>query len=390
MAHIWADRTAETTTTTGTGALTLAGAITGYRAFSAVCSTNDTVTYAIEAVDSSGVPTGAWELGVGTYSGVNTLTRTTVLKSSNADAAVSFAAGTKNVFLDDIASTRNTLEQFSGTTEPAAPTAGLISFAKDFNGWPVPYARGSANRSGALEGYLSGRPFFARVLPFPGSTTLHPLGAGFTLTGTAAGAGIANTNAVTRFARSAVTTTATASTAAGYRDGNGAIFARGTHALDGFRVVMRFCLETIGNTNCRWFVGLLNSSGALAATFDPATTGQIEIGIGATATDTANMKLYYNDNAGAPSTVDLGANYPAKTAYGAFVELILWAESSASTIKYQVRRLDDLTIAPTTGSLSTDIPAAATQLNAHWHINNNGTATASLLAFGGYYIETGI
>lgn len=104
MAHITADRVKETTTTTGTGALTLAGAMTGFRAFSAVCATSDTIYYAIQAVDGSGVPTGDWEVGFGAYSATNTLTRTTVLASSNAGAAVNFAAGTKQVWIDLAAS----------------------------------------------------------------------------------------------------------------------------------------------------------------------------------------------------------------------------------------------------------------------------------------------
>lgn len=100
MARISEDRIFETSTTTGTGALTLAGAVTGFRAFSAVMtSPSDTCYYGIEGVDGSGVPTGEWETGLGTYSAANTLTRTTVLESSNAGAAVNFSAGTKNVFM---------------------------------------------------------------------------------------------------------------------------------------------------------------------------------------------------------------------------------------------------------------------------------------------------
>ncbi len=100
-----ADRVKETTTTTGTGALTLAGAMTGFRAFSSVCtSPSDTCYYAIQGVDGSGVATGEWEVGLGTYSGANTLTRTTVLSSSNANAVVSLSAGTKQVWIDLAAS----------------------------------------------------------------------------------------------------------------------------------------------------------------------------------------------------------------------------------------------------------------------------------------------
>lgn len=97
MAHITEDRILESSTTTGTGNMTLAGAVTGFRRFSAVCAVSDTVDYLIEVIDSVGQPTGDYEYGTGTYSSANTLTRTTVLGSSNAGFAVGFAAGTKNV-----------------------------------------------------------------------------------------------------------------------------------------------------------------------------------------------------------------------------------------------------------------------------------------------------
>ena len=98
MAHVTDDRIMETTITTGTGALTLAGAVAGFRAFSGkMTSPSDTCFYMIEAVDANGIPTGDWETGVGTYSAASTLTRTTVTRSSNADTVVTLAAGTKRV-----------------------------------------------------------------------------------------------------------------------------------------------------------------------------------------------------------------------------------------------------------------------------------------------------
>lgn len=95
MTLILSDRILETSSTTGTGSFTLAGAVTGFRAFSSVCSVSDTFYYLIELVDANGNPSGDWEEGLGTYSGANTLARTTVLASSNANAAVNFASGTK-------------------------------------------------------------------------------------------------------------------------------------------------------------------------------------------------------------------------------------------------------------------------------------------------------
>lgn len=99
MTLIVADRVFETTTTTGTGALTLAGAVVGFRAFDDVCANNDTAYYSLWAVDGNGNPSGAWETGLGTFTDTDTLTRTTVHASSNAGAAVDLAAGTKYVQL---------------------------------------------------------------------------------------------------------------------------------------------------------------------------------------------------------------------------------------------------------------------------------------------------
>lgn len=99
MALVREDCVVETTTTTGTGALALAGPVTGFRSFSSVCSVNDTCYYLIEAIDGSGNRTGEWESGFGTYSSADTLTRTTVYESSNAGAAVSLSAGTKRVMI---------------------------------------------------------------------------------------------------------------------------------------------------------------------------------------------------------------------------------------------------------------------------------------------------
>jgi hypothetical protein len=94
MALVLKDRVKETTTTTGTGTVTLAGAAAGFQSFAAVGDGNQTF-YAI--VDAT---SGDWEVGVGTYTASGTtLSRTTVVSSSNAGSLVNFSAGSKDVFV---------------------------------------------------------------------------------------------------------------------------------------------------------------------------------------------------------------------------------------------------------------------------------------------------
>ena len=85
------DRVKETTTTTGTGNITLAGAATGFITFNTAYSTGNYFYYCIAL-------SGEWEVGLGHLSGSTTLVRDAILASSNSGAAVSFSSGTKDVF----------------------------------------------------------------------------------------------------------------------------------------------------------------------------------------------------------------------------------------------------------------------------------------------------
>ncbi len=89
------DRIKETSTTSGTGTLTLAGASAGFRSFADIGNGNTTY-YAI--VDSTA---GTWEVGIGTYtSSGTTLSRDTVLSSSSGTTSkINFAANSKDVFV---------------------------------------------------------------------------------------------------------------------------------------------------------------------------------------------------------------------------------------------------------------------------------------------------
>lgn len=154
MAHIEADRVKETTTTTGTGAITLAGAVSGFRTFSSVMAAADVCYYAI-------VGGAEWETGLGTFS--TTLARTTVYTSSNANALVNFSAGTKDVFITLPASRmvslnpERVIEIPAIVTEPATPAADtLLFYAKPYAGRMIPKVKGPSGLDVPLQSALWG------------------------------------------------------------------------------------------------------------------------------------------------------------------------------------------------------------------------------------------
>lgn len=114
-----ADRVRETTTTTGTGTINLGGAVTGFQTFVAGIGTTNPCTYCItDGTD--------WEVGTGvvTHGSPDTLSRLSVLASSNSNALVSFSAGTKDVFVTMPGTTlEDFYQRFNIATRPFTPNA---------------------------------------------------------------------------------------------------------------------------------------------------------------------------------------------------------------------------------------------------------------------------
>jgi len=130
MAFVIANRVQETTTTTGTGTVTLAGAVSGFQSFAVIGNANTTY-YTI----TSGT---AWEVGIGTYtSSGTTLARTTILSSSAGGSAITLS-GTSNVFssypteravMTDVAQTisNKKLQAYNETVTTSTPSAGTVT-----------------------------------------------------------------------------------------------------------------------------------------------------------------------------------------------------------------------------------------------------------------------
>jgi len=120
MALVLNDRVKQTTTTTGTGTITFASAVTGFETFAQGIGNSNTTYYAIF---NGG--TDQFEVGLGTLNGNSTtLARTTIISSSNSDNAVDFSSGTKDIFCTLPASKAVYLDA-SGNAVPTLATNGF-------------------------------------------------------------------------------------------------------------------------------------------------------------------------------------------------------------------------------------------------------------------------
>jgi len=124
MALVINDRVKVTSTTTGTGAMALGTAVTGFETFAQGIGNNNTTYYCI-----FNQGTTEFEVGLGTLDGTSAnLTRTTVISSSNSDAAVNFAAGTKDVFCT-LPASKSVYLDATGTPVGAASAGFALAMA---------------------------------------------------------------------------------------------------------------------------------------------------------------------------------------------------------------------------------------------------------------------
>jgi hypothetical protein len=122
------DRVKETSSSSGTGSITLGGAFPGYQTFNAAIATGSTVYYTIHNL-TAGVD-NEWEVGLGTFTSPATLARTTVLSSSNSGSLVPFTAGASGleVFITQPAEEAVYLNQATGKVEIGGNGTNTVSF----------------------------------------------------------------------------------------------------------------------------------------------------------------------------------------------------------------------------------------------------------------------
>ena len=352
MPHIVDDLVLEQVTTPpGTGAFALAVAMAGHKRFNAALNhitnaaiaVNDTVPYMARAVDANFVPNGGWEVGIGTYSAANTLTRTTILRSSNAGAAVNFASGTVLVGIVDVTSNAAFLDDQDALAIPATPatsvraaeTDSLKFFARKIAGRMTPKYIGPSGVDQFIQDKISTNKF-CMYLPNNGTTVGLNYGIAWTSGGTVshptpsstAPAGYSQQKR-TRWANVVTTTNQVLGlrTAAAEK-----IFWRGNAAgLGGWNFHARYLIGLWPASTCRIFVGLNSSTTGLVAS--DALAGDL-CGFWHDTTMAANrLDFVCRDNV---TTSTITITLPANIAAGQAYDIFIWAAPNSSSIFYRI------------------------------------------------------
>jgi hypothetical protein len=396
MAWKTADRVKETTTTTGTGALTLAGAATGFRAFGDVCANADVAYYCVAGGAEFEIGLGAWNTG-------GTITRTAgnvIIGSAGAGALVSLSVGTKDVFL--VAPASRLLQLDDGlscplpaiSTEPGTPSAGSgYLYGKELAGGRFLL---KVKDQYAHDTWLQPAIFNNKAgiwSPQGNATTLPGVfgQSAPTAVGTVTARNVATTNLFTRMRRLGYVGSSLGGSLAGHYDTTAqhTLGVPGTPNIGGFFLCVRFgCSDAATVSGARQFVGMTSAINA-PSNADPAGLTNC-IGVGHGSADT-NLKIYYGGST-AQAAVDLGASFPANTLSVDPYELYLYAPLGDNT-KVHYRVVNLRTDVGANGTLTaatpgTQLPANTTFLAFRAWRSNNATALACGLDIVSRYLET--
>jgi hypothetical protein len=361
VAHIQADRVKETTTTTGTGNVTLAGAVAGFRTFAAMLANDDTCFYCIAGQSGS-----EWEVGLGTFvSATPALARTTVLQSSNAGAAVNFSAGTKDVFIT-VPAQRLFLPDLAG--DPSAPSGGgCLVYTKSQAGRFVPRFVGPSGIDSGVQPCLWGNTV-VMWLPGTGTTTSIAFGVSWTVSATQAHPTIADTNIMTRIMRATYTTTTTAGNASGVRS-TAPIAIRN----NGFFFVARWGILTYTSTMQAW-CGLGAASGNIAG--DPSAANN-SCGMSKDTGETT-WQVFTRD-ASTTSKTSTGRT-TAAAANAEIFDVYMFCKPADSKITFRVVDVGTGTVVLANTEKSTNLPVSSTVLYAHCEVRNQAGGAGSAVA----------
>jgi len=395
MPHIVDSQVLEIVSAPGTAAFSLGGAVTGFKRFNAarnhitdtLIAVADTTEYRAVAVDANGVPTGLWEEGLGTYSALNTLTRTTVLRNSAGDtSAINFASGSvyvglvngsrRGVFLDN----ERALPLPVLTAQPTSLASTMKLYAISRANHALPAFIGPSGIDTTIQPAI----FSNRVgLITPARTTsINIFGCGVQTSATLSHPTPSTNSMAESLYRTRFQTSTTAGNASGVRSDVWAVRGNGGTGRGGFWFVGRMCTGSIALSGGQMVFGLQGGNAALGG--EPSALTNL-LAIGKDIADT-NLQFMRNDGSGTAVKTDLGIAYAANVA----LQIRLWCPPSSSEIWVLVERINNdgtLTSLLDT-SYTTDIPATTTFLAMHCQVRNGATAAAANVEMVQMYCES--
>lgn len=379
---VTADRVKETSTTTGTGNMTLLGAASGYRAFSAIYANADTCYYCIASQTGT-----EWEVGIGTYLTAGpALFRAAIFASSNANALVNFTSGTKDIFTTvpayiNLQLDPNLAANFPVvSSDPPAPATGNLSFfSRTIAGRVMPKWVPPVGVDCTVQPSLFGTSI---ILYTPTSGTVVTGGFG-TLWAKGASAGTVShpTQALTAPAifsqikrtrhANAVTTT---NQAMGIITADKSFWRGNAADLGGFFFFCRFAIGLWPANTCRLFVGMTESATeAITSETIPANS----IGFHHLAADGANILKFVSKDATTVNNITVtGATIAAGQVFDAYI----YVAPNGATVYFRLDSVNAGTIL-IDSSTGTNIPVNTSFLGPQ-AVMSNGTAniTANTVA----------
>jgi len=214
-------------------------------------------------------------------------------------------------------------------------------------------------------------------------TTINAIGMPRSGVGTASTPGLATTNLSTSMRRWRMTSAATVDAAAEERSAGWVCWRGNAEGLGGFTYVNRLSLTTLQPTGMGFF-GLMGSTSALATTLLLSAVVNA-IGIGFQRGTHANWQIVHNSGSGAPTLIDLGADFPVD-APTHVLTLFLYAAPNAASV--WVRVVEEVSGAIAEVEITANLPAITQLLSPRNYMNNGGTAGAVAYDCSGVYVET--
>lgn len=260
------------------------------------------------------------------------------------------------------------------TSTPSAPAAGSRLYTSSHAGKAFLTWKGPADVETMVQAHIGEMAAVYRLITGTGTTTttlVTALGCGFNVNGTGNGTTLtlpapATGSLLGNLRRYSNVTQTTSSTQITIRP-NVAMASRVT----GYMMMMTVNLASTSANNFGFF-GLLDIITNITTNLNMTTsTTNAKIGIGF-ASNTGNWQLICGAAGATPTLTDLGTNFPINTT--AFLRLSLFCERDTSTVFYLVENLTTGNTA--SGSITTNLPAAATLMAPYQYMTNNSNAAA--------------